>query len=161
MAVAERSPNPSAGAAEGVLAITRLFDAPRAAVFAAFVDPRHARRWMGPSTHPATDAEADVRPGGSWRVCLRAIEGGPELWQGGVFREIVPGERLVYTFSWDQDDGTQGPETLVTITFADQGGKTLMSFRQAVFATVSNCDGHRIGWTSAFDRLDDWLHRRN
>lgn len=154
---ARTSADLTAEPAERVLTITRVFDAPRPLVFDAFVDPRQALQWMGPRDHPATHMEADVRPGGAWRACLRATDGGRELWQGGVYREVVPGERLVFTFAWDEDDGGRGPETLVTVTFADQGDKTLMTFRQGVFNTKANCDGHRIGWNSAFDRLAEHI----
>jgi uncharacterized protein YndB with AHSA1/START domain len=146
--------------ADRVLVITRVFDAPRSLVYQAFADPKHALKWGGPPDYPAVHVEGDLRPGGKWRTCLRALDGSRELWQGGVYREIVPNERLVYSFAWDQEDGSQGPETLVTVTFADQGRKTLMTFRQAVFNTKENCDGHRRGWNGAFDRLADHVARR-
>jgi uncharacterized protein YndB with AHSA1/START domain len=74
-----------------------------------------------------------------------------------VYREIAPPERLVFTSAWDQEDGSTGPETLVTITFAEEGGKTCMTFHQGVFNTHSNRDGHIGGWNSTFDRLEDYL----
>ena len=156
-------PNPDPRADQGaaptgrVLTITRVFNAPRALVFEAFVDPKHALQWMGPRDYPATHTEGDVRPGGKWRTCLHASDGSGDIWQGGVYREVVPGERLVFTFAWDQEDGSRGPETLITITFADQAGKTLMTFRQAVFDTPDNCDSHRMGWNSTFDRLAEYV----
>ena len=98
----------------------------------------------------------DVRPGGRWRGCLRSTETGNDLWLGGVYREIVPPERLVFTFAWEEE-GERGLETLVTITFAERGGKTHMTFRQTPFQSGGERDGHRGGWTSTFDRLDDLL----
>ena len=94
--------------------------------------------------------EADVRPGGAWRGCMRAIDTGIELWHGGVYREIVPDERIVFTFKWDS--AALGPETLVTVLFEDRGGQTLMRFTQGVFNTAENCEGHRAGWESEFDQ---------
>ena len=146
--------------ADRVLVITRLFDAPRTLVYEAFANPKHALQWAGPRDHPASHVEGELRPGGKWRTCLRALDGSRELWQGGVYREVVPNERLVFTFAWDEQDGTSGPETLVTITFADQGGKTLMTFRQSIFNTRENRDGHQKGWNSAFDRLAEFLKQR-
>jgi len=75
-----------------------------------------------------------------------------------VFREVVPPERLVFTFAWEEE-GERGIENLVTITFDGQNGKTLMTFRQAPFQSDAERDGHRGGWTSAFDRLDENLLR--
>lgn len=140
-----------------VLVIERLFDAPRALVWKAFTDPRHLVAWMGPRDHPSILHEADVRPGGQWRGILRSKDGGRDLGQGGEYREVRAPDRLAFTFYWDQEDGSRGPETLVEIDFAERGKQTLMTFRQGVFNTNSNRDGHGYGWNSTFDRLADYL----
>ncbi len=98
----------------------------------------------------------DVRPGGHWRGRLRSTENGKELGLGGVFREVVAPERLVFTFAWEEE-GERGLETLVTVTFADRGGKTVMTFHHAPFQSVAERDGHRGGWTSSFDRLEQYV----
>lgn len=83
------------------------------------------------------------------------------MWQGGVYREAVEPERLIFTFAWDGADGRPGPETLVTIRFADHGdGRTRMTFRQGVFDTEANRDGHREGWTECFERLAEHVTDR-
>jgi len=138
------------------LLITRVFHAPRELVFRAWTDPEHIRKWFGPRDHPATQMTMDVRPGGQWRGCLRSTETGNDLWLGGIYREIVPPERLVFTFAWEEE-GERGLETVVTITFVEQGATTLMTFRQTPFQSVDELDGHRGGWTSSFDRLGDHL----
>ena len=145
-----------ADAAERVLTITRVFDAPRELVFKLWTDPAHAKHWMGPRGFTATHFEQESRPGGSWRLCLREDDSGRELWQGGVVREIAAPARLVYTFAWDREDGSRGHETLVTITFAEQDGKTRMTLHQAEFESVPQRDGHRGGWNSAFDRFAEY-----
>ena len=137
---------------ERELVIARTLNASRELVFAAWTDPRRALQWWGPVNYPAVHIEMDLRPGGAWRICLRSTEGGPDLWQGGVFREIVPPERLVFTFAWEEE-GERGLETLVTITFADAGGRTRMLFRQSPFQSGKERDGHQGGWNSAFDRF--------
>lgn len=142
--------------AERALVITRVFDAPAALVFKLWTDPNHVRKWWGPTNYPATYLEMDVRPGGAWRGCLQSTETGKELWQGGVFREVAPPHRLVFTFAWDEE-GERGLETLVTVAFAEQNGKTLMTFRHAPFQSIAERDGHQGGWTSTFDRLADYL----
>jgi len=138
------------------LVITRIFDAPRELVFKLWTDPRSAKNWWGPKDHPAARLEMDVRTGGAWRGNLRATETGEELRLGGVFREIVAPERVVFTFAWEEE-GERGLETLVTLTFADEGGKTRMTFRQTPFQSVEERDGHRGGWTSSFDRLEEYV----
>lgn len=141
--------------AERELVVTRIFDAPRELVFKAWTDPAHARHWWGPTHHPATQMDMDVRVGGKWRNCLTSVETGEELWQNGVFREVTPPERLVFTFVWETE-GERGIETLVSVTFADEDGKTRMTLRQAPFQSLGERDGHGEGWGSSFDRLADY-----
>lgn len=152
-------PTPILVAAERALLITRVFDAPRELVFRAWTDPAHARHWWGPVNYPAAYMEMDVRIGGAWRICLRGAEpNGRELWQGGVFREILAPERLVFTFAWEEE-GERGLETLVTVLFAEENGRTRMTFRQEPFQSVEERDGHRWGWNSAYDRLEAHLEQ--
>jgi uncharacterized protein YndB with AHSA1/START domain len=149
--------NVSRGAlTEPELVIMRVFNAPRDLVWKAWTDPKYAVHWWGPIEYPAAHLEMDVRPGGVWRGVLRSPDDGRELSHKGVFREVTPPERLAFTFSWDEA-GERGLETLITIIFSDQGDKTLMTFRQIPFQSAEERDGHRYGWGSAFDRLDNHL----
>lgn len=142
--------------AVGELNITRTFDAPRELVFKLWTDPEHVRHWWGPLTCPAAILEMDVRPGGNWRGCLHRVEDGRKLWQGGVFQEVKAPERLAFTFSWDEE-GERGIETLVTIDFTEQDGKTQMRFRQTPFQSVAERDGHQGGWNGSFNRLEEQI----
>jgi len=85
--------------AERELVITHVFDAPRALVFKVWTDPRHLKNWFGPKDYPAVQMNADIRPGGAWRACLKSTGSDPDLWVGG---EIVAPERLVFTFAWEK-----------------------------------------------------------
>jgi uncharacterized protein YndB with AHSA1/START domain len=138
------------------LVITRILDAPRELVFKAWTEPEHLVHWSCPHGFTLTHCEGDLRPGGAWRSCMRSPEG-RDLWLGGVYREIVAPERLVFTHAWDDADGKPGHETVVTVTLADHQGKTQMSFRQAFFESVESRDGHEGGWTQCFDRLTTYL----
>ena len=140
-----------------VLRITRVFGARRSLVFAAFADPKHAIHWLGPRGYAMTHLQADVRDGGLWRGCMRKLATGVEFWHGGIYREVVPDERLAFTFCWDGD--TIAPETLVTIVFEDRGAQTLMHFTQGLFETPEHAEGHRAGWDHEFDQLADYVGR--
>ena len=131
------------------LVITRLFDAPRALVWRAWTDAEHAKAW-GPKGFTTTVREMEFRPGGAWRAVMTSPEG-KEYRQHGTVREVVPEERLAFTFMWDDH-----PEevTLVTVSFADRGSRTEMTFRQSGFLSVESRDGHAGGWGEAFDRLE-------
>lgn len=137
------------------LVIVRLFDAPVSLVWKCWAEGEHMRHWSAPRGFTVSGS-GEVRVGGRWRSCMRR-EGGTELWLGGVYREVVPNKRLVFTHAWDGDEGKPGHETLVTVLFEEQGGKTLMTFRQSGFDSAPSRDGHQGGWNECFDKLSDYL----
>jgi uncharacterized protein YndB with AHSA1/START domain len=147
--------NATSATAQHELVITRIFDAPRELVFRAWSKPEHMVRWLGPKNWTAPSCTMDFRPGGAYRACICSPEG-KENWMRGVYREIVEPERLTFTFSWEQE-GELGRENLVTITFAEQGRKTRMTFRQAFFESIETRDSHHGGWSESFDRLEQYL----
>jgi uncharacterized protein YndB with AHSA1/START domain len=142
----------AANPSEAELVIVRTFNAPRAVVWRAWTDPEQMLRWMGPRGFTASQNSGEIRPGGPWRLCLRRDETGEEMWQGGVYREVVEPERMVFTFAWEGDDGKPENEMLITLTFAEQA---VMTMRQTGFRSVEQRDGHQGGWTSTFDRLEE------
>jgi uncharacterized protein YndB with AHSA1/START domain len=115
-------------------------------------------KWWGPRDYPATYLDMDVRRGGAWRCCLRSTETGKERWQGGVFRDVAPPDRLEFSFAWDEDE--RGLETLVTVTFAEQDGKTLMT-AMLPSSRSRNAMGireagraHSTGWSTTLEICD-------
>jgi uncharacterized protein YndB with AHSA1/START domain len=146
----------AAEATEPELVITRIFDAPRALVFKAWTEPDRVARWWGPQGFVTLYCQMDVRVGGAFRVCMRSPEG-TERWKQGVYREVVEPERLVFTFAWEDAEGTPGHQTVVTVTFAEHGTKTRLTLHQAVFETVKTRDEHHSGWTSTLERFAQYL----
>src|SRR5713226_9038389 len=112
--------------ADRELTLTRVFDAPRERVFEAWTNPEEIGRWWGPHGFTTTSLEMDIRPGGAYRACMRSREGALYR-RRGVYRDIVPPERLAFTFAWADATGNLGHETLVTVTFAERGGKTVLT----------------------------------
>jgi uncharacterized protein YndB with AHSA1/START domain len=143
------------------LVITRIFDAPRPLVFAAWIDPAQAAQWWGPKGFTTVSNDMELRVGGAWRRCMRSPQG-TEHRSRGVYREIVAPERLTFTFAWEQGGSPgHGPETVVTLTFRDLGdGRTELTLHQAPFQTVAGRDDHRAGWSSCFERFADHLADR-
>lgn len=140
------------------LVINRVFDALRELVWKAWFDPERCAKWMGPRGYTAHGLSGEVRPGGAWRLCLRRDSDGEDLWQGGVYREVNEPERVVFTFAWDGDDGKPENEMLITLTFEEQAkGKTKLTLHQTGFRNVEQRDGHNGGWTSSFDRFEEFL----
>lgn len=142
-------------AQERELTLTRLFDAPRELVFKAWTDPELLRHWAAPRKFRITHQSGEVTPGGAWRCCMSSSEGA-EFWLGGQYEEIIPPERLVFTHAWDEEAGYT---TLVTVTFEDVGGKTLLTLHQAPFKSRESRDGHEGGWSECFDILAELLAR--
>jgi uncharacterized protein YndB with AHSA1/START domain len=142
--------------ADHTLVITRLFDAPRDLVFAAWVDAEQAGKWWGPRGFIPVSYTMDVRVGGAWRRVMRSPDG-VEYRARGVYREIAAPERLAFTYAWEHNPDHSGHETLVTITFAQRGDKTELTLRQALFETVTARDAHGTGWSSCLDRFADYL----
>lgn len=139
------------------LTITRVFNAPRELVFRMWIEPEHMRRWSCPHGYTVDSRGMDVRPGGAWQATMHSPLG-EDLRLGGVYREIDPPERLVFTHAWLDEDGKPGPETVVTIMLAEEGaGKTRLHFHQTGFGSVESRDGHRGGWTECFEKLDRHL----
>jgi len=147
---------PVAQADDRVLALTRVFDAPQALVFKVWSAPEHLARWWGPRGFTVISFEADVRPGGAFRFGIRSPEG-TEHWAHGIYREVERPARLVFTTAWEDSEGKAKHETLVTLSFAEEKGKTTLSFRQALFESVNARDLHQGGWSSTLDLLADYL----
>jgi uncharacterized protein YndB with AHSA1/START domain len=137
--------------------ITRLFDAPRALVYEAFTKPEHVRRWWGRlgEGYSVPVCEGDVRLGGTWRYVNKTPKGGLVAFYG-VYREIVPPERLVFTEIYEPfPDG----ESLVTVVFADENGKTRMTLT-AEYPSIDVRDmvlqsGMEYGAAISYDRLEE------
>lgn len=145
------------------LEMERIFDAPRALVWMAWTRPEMRIHWMGPVEWPMLSGTNDLRVGGLWRACLGSATTGDVLWQGGMYREVVEPERLVFTFRWDEshEDGPPA-DTLVTVVLHElPEGQTRMVFTHEGLKSQRSLDGHTHGWTSTFGRLDAWLSQRH
>jgi uncharacterized protein YndB with AHSA1/START domain len=141
---------------ERVLVVERVFDAPRALVFRAWIEPRHLMGWFGPRGFTVPTFTIDARPGGGWRCNMVSPEG-DDNWVRGVFREVVEPERLAFTWAHENSDGTLGHETLITVTFAELGEKTRLTLRQGTFESIEARDEHHDGWSSAIECLAEYL----
>jgi len=138
------------------LVITRLFDAPRELVFKAWTEPERLMRWWGPRGFTMTFCKMDLRRGGAYRFEMRSPEG-TEHRSAGVFQDVVEPERLVLSGAWVDAEGKPGHETVLTLTFADHDGKTMLTLHQAVFESVTARDSHHGGWSSSMDCLAEYL----
>jgi uncharacterized protein YndB with AHSA1/START domain len=148
--------------AERELTITRIFNAPRERVFKAWTDPKELAKWWGPKTFTNPVCEVDLKPGGALRIVMRAPDGAEYPMQG-VFREIVPPSRLVFTNIALDKDGHHIIEGLTTVTFADDGGKTKLTLHTSGVAMVDYAaaylQGMEAGWTQSLEKLEALVQR--
>jgi uncharacterized protein YndB with AHSA1/START domain len=135
------------------LTIKRRFNAPPAKVFSAWTDPEKVKRWMGPGEVKALSAEADPRKGGRYRWVMKGPDG-EEHDVSGVYREVIPNEKLVFTWAWKT---TPERESTVTLTFKPDGDGTLFTLTHEQFFDEDARDRHNVGWTGAMDKLDKFL----
>lgn len=146
--------------AEREVVITRIFDAPRALVFKAWTDPEHLKRWWGPKMFTNPVCEVDARVGGAWRIVMRGPDG-VDYPCGGVYREIVEPERLVFTNIATDNDGNPILDGLTTVTFEEQGGKTKLTLTTRAVALVDYAaaylQGMEAGWTQSLESLAEEL----
>ena len=137
--------------------ITRVVNAPRRLVFAAWTEPRHIQRWLsGPEGWTMPICEMDLQPGGRWRYVYRKASG-KEMTLTGSVLEVVPPERLVTTESW----GPEWPDTVNTGVLTESEGRTTIALtityasKEARDAALDT--GAMDGMNRAFELLDELL----
>ena len=141
------------------VAMTRGFDAPRRLVFKAWTTPELMKRWLyGPEEWRLAACEFDRKVGGAVRFEWRNPEG-ESMALSGVCREVVAPERLVFTEVWDED--WTGGETLVTMVFTEDAGKTTVT-QTVLYSSQAARDGAlktgmEHGAAMSYDRLAELL----
>lgn len=141
------------------IVLTRTFNAPRHLVFEAMSKPEHVMQWWGPRNTNLLVCEMDFRVGGAWRNVLVGPDGKEHVFKG-VYREIVPPERLVTAECFDEP-AFGSPEWLTTIVLEEHDGKTTL-VATCLHPTRANRDGHlqsgmEGGAGQTYDRLEELL----
>lgn len=135
--------------------LARRIKAPPAKVFAAWTDAEKLIQWFGPhqTVDGSVQADLDVRVGGRYRIAFKTDDG--EYHQvGGVYREVVPDQRLQFTWAWHT---TPERESLVTVTVRADGDGTLLTLLHEQFFDQAAADGHKRGWTGTLDKLEHFF----
>lgn len=137
------------------LTLVRNLKAAPEKVYRAWTDSHALTQWFGPSDAFAiVMAQADVRVGGRFRVVMQAPDGEKHD-VSGVYREVLPDQKLVFTWAWRS---TPERESLVTVEFrSGRGGGTELTLTHEKFFDVQARDGHREGWAGCLDRLERFV----
>jgi len=132
------------------LTLKRRLNAPPEKVYAAWTDPAQISKWFGPDTGGVKHAETDLRTGGRYAIEFRTTDG-EEHHVSGVYREVVPNERLQFTWAWKT---MPERESLVTVLIRPDGNGSLLTLTHEQFYDEPARDRHEWGWNGALGKLE-------
>lgn len=160
------------------LVITRVFDAPRERVWRAYTEPEMIKRWWGPEHFTAPSIKVDLRVGGKYVYTMRGPAGtewDKDMFSAGIFKEIVPNQKLVVTDYFSDKDGNKlkpadygmdpsfPAEQTITILFEEvEKGATRLSIvypkpeTEAQYQAILK-SGMTEGWNSSLNKLAEAL----
>ena len=151
---------------DATLILKRMLNAPPERAFQAWTTPEHVRQWMCPEPGMSVPlATMDLRVGGKYRIQMKTPDG--EFFTAvGVFKEVKPPERLVYTWDYEKDgSGTEfgeveGKTSLITVEFLKRGKGTEFVLTHSRFATVESRDNHAQGWGKIVEALAKFVEKK-
>ena len=138
------------------LTLKRRLKATPAQVFGAWTDPQKIVHWFGPKDTVAgsVSAEMDVRTCGRYTMRF-STDNGESHKVGGVYREVVPPNRLVFSWAWQS---TPERESLVTVTIVPDGDDaSFLTLHQEQFFDEAARNGHERGWTGTLEKLEAYF----
>jgi uncharacterized protein YndB with AHSA1/START domain len=144
------------------VALTRVFDAPRSRVFECWTRAEHLVHWFGPKGFTIHSCEADARPGGTFKLCIRSPDG-KDYWVRGEFREVTPPAHLLIHCTADDDKGVARLQETIDVTFSEDRGRTTVALNATARGpsdeAAAMLKGMDKGWAQTIDRLDQHLGR--
>ncbi len=144
------------------IVVSRIFEAPLELLWKAWTEPEHFMKWYGPKNFTTPSCEIDLKVGGRHLWSMKSPDG-RQMYYTGIYKEIVPMERIVYTDSLSDAEGNVmppsamgmpegSPESMdVTVTFAHEDGKTTVTVSHVGHG--EGADYAAMGWEQAFDKL--------
>jgi uncharacterized protein YndB with AHSA1/START domain len=165
-AIGKMSPQPEPAGQQ--IIIERIFDLPLNKVWQAWTHPESFKRWWGPKDFTCPFSSMDFRIGGKYLHCMRSPKG-KDIWSTGIFKEIDPYKKLVFTDSFSDEKGNPLPasainmpgdwplELLVTVRFGDEYPKTRLLLQQEGIPPEMQEDCI-AGWNESFDKLEENTH---
>lgn len=154
----------SAAARQPQLQIRRTFAAPRERVYEAWAHREKLEQWMcrDVPSHRVNYLKFDLKPGGIYEMQVNDNATGAEYLGYGVYREVTPPSRLVFTWAWKKMDANGAlveldSETEVTVQFRDLGGSTEVTLTHEFLPTPESWKAHQKGWEGCFDALEKAL----
>ena len=144
------------------VALTRVFDAPRSRVFDCWTRAEHLQHWFGPKGFTIHSCETDPRPGGMFKLCMRAPDGN-DYWVRGQFSTMEIPKHLVITCSADDHTGVERLHEVIEVTFTESEGRTTVALNATARGpsdeAAAMLRGMDKGWAQTVDRLGSHLRR--
>ena len=132
------------------LTLKRRLNAPPEKVYAAWTEPTHLTQWFGPEGGVVDRAELNVRPGGRYTIVFHTQDG-EQHHVSGVYKEVVPNEKLAFTWAWRS---TPERESYVTVMIKSDGPGCMLTLIHEKFFDEAARDRHNYGWTGALNKLE-------
>ncbi|HEY6327437.1 MAG TPA: SRPBCC domain-containing protein [Candidatus Cybelea sp.] len=134
------------------LVLRRTYDAPRERLYEAWTTPQILKEFFAPGDVKVEDVQIDLRVGGGYRMAFKMPDG--EVWcVRGTYRELRAPERIVCTWSWEEDDPALERETLLTLEFLERDSQTELVLKHELFRDSEQRDSHEHGWTEILEAL--------
>jgi uncharacterized protein YndB with AHSA1/START domain len=130
---------------ERTITITRMLAAPRERVFEAWTQARHLEGWFAPKGFTLHSCEADARPDGVFRMCMRSPDG-KDYWVRGAFREARLPERVVISCTLHDEHGVPQIDELIDVKLAEEDGQTRLDL-------LTKCSGRGEGATRMLEGM--------
>ena len=146
------------------LKIVRNFNASKEQVWHAWSNPENFKQWWGPKEFSCPDCEIDFKVGGKWLASMMDDKGN-KIWATGVYKEIMPLEKIVFTDCFadekgnvvsSEEYGMKGIplEMLVTVTMKEIDGKTEMTIIHTGLPEGEHITGANTGWNTSIDKME-------
>jgi len=133
--------------------VSQRYPVPRSRLFQAWTDAAEMRNWFSPVGFTTPFAEAEVRPGGRFRIAMKPPEGEAVFYAHGEYRDVTPPERLVFTWSWEGNEYERMGETLVTVEFLDDGDGSELVLTHELIPDAAARTQHEEGWALCLEHL--------
>ena len=144
------------------MVLERIFTAPRERVFACWTRAEHLQHWFGPKGFTIHSCETDARPGGVFKLCLRAADG-RDYWVRGEYREVDAPSHLIITCAADDEKGVERLQETIEVTFTESRGRTTVAVNATARGpseqAAAMIKGMDKGWAQTVDRLGAHLRK--
>lgn len=136
---------------DAAVVVRRVFHASRERLFRAWSDPNELIQWFSPDGYRNPSVDADVKPGGRFRIAMQKLPDGEPFFVSGAYRVVEPPARLVFTWTWE-DPKLNVHDTLVTIDLLDRGEDTEVVLTHELLP-VERRESHSQGWNAMLTKL--------